>query len=95
MVNSRLGIATRGIFDGKQLFGESAKVVNGSGRRFDGDAGIRHIPVSRDRENGFRSWYFLANAAPRFRVGIVAQSIHGIAVTEEQCRERLRHACLQ
>lgn len=57
--------------------------MNGAGRRRDGDAAPRDIPVRGDRQDRSRLWSFRPDPPPCFGVAVIRDGIHRIAVAEE------------
>ena len=70
---------------------KSTEIVNGPGCRHNGHAGLGNIPMSGDRQNGLWLWSLVAYPPPCFGVAITGQSVHRIAVTDEDCRQQVGH----
>ena len=87
----KLWVAGGWVLNLKQLLREPAEVVNGSRRGIHRDACSRNIPMRRYGKDRPRHGQPLADTSPCGRVCIVAHGIHGITMTDEQCRQCRRH----
>src|SRR6266516_1443942 len=66
-------------------------IVNRSRLRHRSHGGAGKVPMSGDAEYGFRPWNGSANKRPAFRVGVLQQGIHWIAMYEENGRHWIAH----
>src|SRR5215467_10642724 len=89
--SGEIRIARRRIHHLVKLAREAAKVVDGARRRRDSYTGAWRKPVCGDAQYRFGPRNAFSQSGPRIRVGVPLQGIHGISMTNKDCRQLLAH----
>lgn len=88
----QLRVARRRVLNAVKFAREPSEIVNRFRRRGNRDAGLRHKPMRRNREDRLWPGDGAAKFRPGLGIAIAAQSIHRITMPEEDCRKEVGHA---